>query len=252
MIVKNESKNIVRLLNSVYTLLDTYCICDTGSTDNTKELIQTFFDEKKIKGKIIEEPFKNFEYNRTFALKQCVGMSDYVLLIDADMILKIGKFNKSILGKYDNIQLFQGNEDFYYKNSRIVRNVGYSYSGVTHEYINIPNGSCHCLLKDELFILDIGDGGSKANQFERDIELLTNGLKDDPTNARYHFYLANTYNDVGNKEKAIEYYKKRYEMGTVRAHQSQWKSIGSFEEIILFIIPQMLYQKSIRCQSKGK
>jgi tetratricopeptide (TPR) repeat protein len=110
--------------------------------------------------------------------------------------------------------LFQGNEDFYYKNARIVRNAGYSYSGVTHEYLNLPDGhTSHCLTKDELFILDIGDGGSKANKFERDIELLTNGIKDDPTNVRYHFYLANSYNDSGNKEKAIVYYKKRSEMG---------------------------------------
>jgi tetratricopeptide (TPR) repeat protein len=222
MIVKNESKNIIRLLESVYTILDTYCICDTGSTDNTMELIRTFFDSKNINGKIVEEPFKNFEYNRSFALQQCVGMSDYVLLIDADMVLKIGTFQKSQL-TYDCLFLFQGNEDFYYKNARIVRNAGYSYSGVTHEYLNLPDGhTSHCLSKNELFILDIGDGGSKANKFERDIELLTNGIKDDPTNVRYHFYLANSYNDSGNKEKAIEYYKKRYEMGGW--YQEVWMS----------------------------
>jgi tetratricopeptide (TPR) repeat protein len=213
MIVKNESKNIIRLLESVYSILDSYCICDTGSTDNTIDLIKTFFDSKNIKGKLVEEPFKNFEHNRTFALKECMGMSDYVLLLDADMVLKIGTFNKSDLN-HDCIFLFQGNDDFYYKNARIVKNAGYCYFGVTHEYLNMPDGhTSHTFTKDELFILDIGDGGSKANKFERDIELLQNGIKDDPTNVRYHFYLANSYNDSGNKEKAIEYYKKRAEMG---------------------------------------
>ena len=222
MIVKNESKNILRLLESVYTILDTYCICDTGSTDNTIELIQTFFESKNIPGKIVEEPFKNFEYNRTFALKECVGMSDYVILIDADMVMKIGTFTKADL-QYDCILLFQGNEDFYYKNSRIVKNAGYSYFGVTHEYLNLPDGhTSHCFTKDQLFILDIGDGGSKENKFQRDIELLTNGIKDDPNNVRYHFYLANSYNDSGNKEMAIEYYKKRAEMGGW--YQEVWMS----------------------------
>ena len=40
MIVKNESKIITRLLESVLPIIDTYCICDTGSTDNTIEVIE--------------------------------------------------------------------------------------------------------------------------------------------------------------------------------------------------------------------
>jgi glycosyltransferase involved in cell wall biosynthesis len=43
MIVKNESKIITRLLQSVVGVIDTYCICDTGSTDNTIEVITEFF-----------------------------------------------------------------------------------------------------------------------------------------------------------------------------------------------------------------
>ena len=33
MIVKNESKIITRVLNSVLPIINNYCICDTGSTD---------------------------------------------------------------------------------------------------------------------------------------------------------------------------------------------------------------------------
>ena len=87
MIVKNESQVIIRLLSSVITIIDTYCICDTGSTDNTIELIKNFFEEHDIEGKIIQEPFKDFGYNRSFALKAATGMSDYAILLDADMIL---------------------------------------------------------------------------------------------------------------------------------------------------------------------
>ena len=86
MIVKNESKIITRLLTSVLPIIDTYCICDTGSTDNTIELIETFFKERGISGKIVNEAFKNFAHNRNFALKSAQGMSDFVLLLDADLI----------------------------------------------------------------------------------------------------------------------------------------------------------------------
>ena len=64
MIVKNESNIIIRLLESVLPIVDSYCICDTGSTDDTKEIIKNFFDKWDISGCIIEETFINFGYNR--------------------------------------------------------------------------------------------------------------------------------------------------------------------------------------------
>ena len=211
MIVKNEGKIITRLLASVLPIIDTYCICDTGSTDNTIDLIESFFKERKIPGKVVNEPFKNFAHNRNFALKSAVGMSDFVLLLDADMILDVKIFKKEKLANFDSFYILQGNENFYYQNVRIVRNNGlYSYSGVTHEYINTPpNNRHHLFEKNELFIIDIGDGGAKSDKFERDIRLLTQGLIDEPNNERYYFYLANSYHDHGDFEKAIETYQKR-------------------------------------------
>ena len=224
MIVKNESKIILRLLNSLVGFMDCFCICDTGSTDNTIQLIENFSRDKGVPGVVIRKPFKNFAFNRSFALKSCVGMSDYVLLLDADMIFEIGNFDKNKLKDADSFCLLQGNDNYYYKNMRIVRNNGlYKYTGVTHEYVEVPQNNRNInLKKDELFIRDIGDGGSKADKFERDIKLLLEGIKEDPNTVRYHFYLANSYKDSQQFEKAIEYYKKRISMGGW--HQEIWYS----------------------------
>jgi tetratricopeptide (TPR) repeat protein len=215
MIVKNESKIILRLFESVCCLIDSYCICDTGSTDNTREIIYQYFSSKGIPGKIIQEPFKNFSHNRNVALQACMGMSDYVLLLDADMILENKCFDKRELLKGDIFNILQGSEEFYYENARIVRNNGkFFYRCVTHEYIDRPPNSIYATIgKNMLFIRDIGDGGSKSDKFERDIRLLLDGLKEDPRNERYHFYLANSYHDSGKYEEAIHYYKMRIEFG---------------------------------------
>jgi len=215
MIVKNESKIITRLFTSVLPIIDCYCICDTGSTDNTVQLIQEFFISKNISGKVVVEPFKNFCHNRNFALTSCIGMSDYVLLLDADMILEITNFDKNMLKDYDYMHLLQGNNDFYYQNTRIIKNNGlFKYIGVTHEYISTPeNSKSLSFKKDQLFINDRGDGGCKSDKFERDVRLLTEGIKEEPKNDRYHFYLANSLTAVGENEKAIEMYKKRIELG---------------------------------------
>jgi len=216
MIVKNESKIITRLFDSVINIIDCYCICDTGSTDNTVELIKTYFESKNIPGKIVSEPFKNFAHNRNFALTSALGMSDYILLMDADMTLEIKNFKKETLQLFDSCYILQGNDDFYYQNMRIVKNNGlFSYVGVTHEYISTPsNNKLLHITKDQLFIADYGDGGCKNDKFERDIKLLSDGIIAEPNNSeRYHFYLANSYHDSGNFEKAIETYEKRIKIG---------------------------------------
>ena len=126
MIVKNESRIIERLLKSVIPLIDTYCICDTGSTDDTVDIITNLFNSVSIPGKIINEPFRDFGYNRSFALRQCQNMenADYILLLDADMVLQINE-QKSILDfkntmNKDAYYLLQGTSKFHYKNIRIV------------------------------------------------------------------------------------------------------------------------------------
>jgi tetratricopeptide (TPR) repeat protein len=227
MIVKNESRIISRLLESVYFILDSYCICDTGSTDNTVEIIENFFNERCIPGKIVREPFVDFAYNRSFALKACENMenADYILLLDADMVFwinpeltknmseGIAKFKTGLV--HDAYYMFQGSERFYYKNTRIVKNrIGIYYWGVTHEFVKTPEGTVYGTLdKSSVFINDIGDGGSKSDKFERDIRLLKKGLEDHPNNDRYTFYLANSYRDHGDYREAIETYKKRIEIG---------------------------------------
>ena len=215
MIVKNESKIICRALNAVLSVIDTYCICDTGSTDNTIEIIETFFKHHNIPGKVVQEPFKNFEYNRNYAMDCCAGMADYLLLIDADMCPLIHKFNKQDLWLYHACSILQGSENFYYQNIRIVKNINtIRYIGFTHEYIHLPSESNVLLIhKEDFFILDYGDGGCKQDKYTRDIELLTETLITNPTHERSLFYLANTYRDTGNFEQAIIYYQKRCQVG---------------------------------------
>lgn len=214
MIVKNESKIIERALHHALPLIDCYCICDTGSTDNTKEIITAFFSRHNIPGKIVEEPFKNFSHNRNHALQQCNGMSDYVLLLDADMVLRIGNFDKRELLESQQFNILQGNNHFFFQNCRIVKNNGiFVYKGVTHECLSsVYPVEIVLLPREKLFIEDIGDGGSKKEKYQRDVQLLLHGLNEEPKNDRYHFYLANSYFDTEQWEKAIEWYQKRIEL----------------------------------------
>lgn len=53
MIVKNESRIMTRMLDTVIDHIDSYCICDTGSTDDTMEIIEMYFGaHPKISGPV--------------------------------------------------------------------------------------------------------------------------------------------------------------------------------------------------------
>jgi len=220
MIVKNESKIIKRLFDSVVPIIDSYCICDTGSTDNTIQIIKDYFSEKKIPGEVFEIPFRDFGYNRTESLKRAEKWGQYALLLDADMVLEVlPEFKKSDIF-LDLYQIKQKNSAINYYNTRIVRtDKGIKCVGVTHEYYDVPQGNTSGKL-NTLEINDIGDGGAKADKFERDVRLLKKGLLEDPKNDRYHFYLANSFRDLGtmtgdNKytKKAAKWYKRRVALG---------------------------------------
>lgn len=213
MIVKNESKIIERLLTTVLPIIDTYCICDTGSTDDTPTIIREFMKKHNKPGEVIIEPFKNFGYNRSFALDKATAWGEYALLLDADMKLVISPdFDKNTL-KDDGYLMVQGNPDMKYYNTRIIKTgIGVKCVSPTHEYYDFPPGKTQSKLHT-LYIDDIGDGGCKADKFERDIRLLKQGLEEEPNNGRYHFYIANSYKNMGKFEEAIQWYHKRVKIG---------------------------------------
>jgi tetratricopeptide (TPR) repeat protein len=216
MIVKNESRVIERCLASTIGIIDEYCIVDTGSTDGTQEIITNFFSKHGIEGRVIDREWKNFGHNRTEALDLArESLCDWILTMDADMVLINNGFNKSEFDTvYSHYELFQQNPGIKYTNIRIMNSkFRWKSVGVTHEYLAADNCNLKGKILDSILINDIGDGGSKEDKFERDIKLLTQGLIDEPNNERYVFYLAQSYKDTQNFEKAIELYKRRILMG---------------------------------------
>jgi tetratricopeptide (TPR) repeat protein len=94
-----------------------------------------------------------------------------------------------------------------YPNCRLVRmDYDWKCKGVTHEYWD---GKTSPIPRNVCYINDRNDGGCKSDKFERDAKLLEKGLKDEPTNVRYMFYLAQTYHSLGRWKDSIAMYKKR-------------------------------------------
>lgn len=216
MIVKNESKNMIRLLETLKNILDFICIEDTGSTDNTINIINNWAEENSIACTVHYNEFKNFEHNRThsFNIAKQTYNSDYYLLSDADFKWEISPhFNKNTLNKQKYL-VNQDNGHIVYSNIRMLcRSIDWKCIGVTHEYWTEPYGQKVTRGSlDDLKILDLEDGGCKSNKFQRDKTLLEEGLKNEKDiflKMRYKFYYAQTLKDMSLYEQSIFWYHER-------------------------------------------
>jgi glycosyltransferase involved in cell wall biosynthesis len=222
MIVKNESAIIERCLTKTQGFVDCICICDTGSKDNTVEIIENYLKKNNIPGKVYQHTWKNFGHNRTLSVQAAqemlpeIGFSldkTYLLLLDADMLLEFPKdFDKRqlTLGGY---LLKQKNGVLSYDNMRLIlASLPWTCVGPTHEFWRCTAPHSQQRL-DSIWIDDRNDGGCKSDKFERDVRLLTQGLLEEPDNVRYMFYLAQSYMCLGKYDEAIEWYTKRMQKG---------------------------------------
>lgn len=225
MIVKDESHIVHEVLNSVYQLIDTFCIVDTGSTDNTIKIIRDFFEEKGIDGIVHERPWKGFGESRSEALGLCDGMMDYILMIDADdlMVFPDANAKKVMLRILDettpnscNVHIKRGTLE--YERTQIFKaNDKWRYVGVLHEYpTNDSEKNIIVKLPNEIHMIGRTMGARTllpGNKYARDAETILKALETEPDNERYMFYLAQSYRDAGMPDESIKWYIKRYEIG---------------------------------------
>ena len=223
-IVKNESHVIRRCLDSVKPLIDYVLVVDTGSTDNTIEVIENWINESNIPGKVIEEPWQNFAYNRSFALSKLkeIDWIDYALMIDADEIIHfendfdVNNFKSNLTQDVYNVKTnMWGN--LYFRPQISTNKKPCEYVGVVHEFLTLTDLSVGEASGFENRPIQDSDRNKSGNKFLKDIELLEDAILKEPDGSwiksRYVFYLAQSYKDSGNHSKALENYIRRSEMG---------------------------------------
>lgn len=223
MIVKNESHIIKESMGCTLPFVDTYCIVDTGSTDDTIQVIKDFYAEKGIQGEVHERPWKDFGTNRSQALALCDGKMDYIIVIDADDLMfypsdgpaKMRKILRESKPNIATIRIKQGLLD-YARGQIFKANDGWKYKGVLHEYPTNDKPNNNSIELPREFWMEsrrLGARNLTGDKPQRDIAVLLKGTEDEPDNERYVFYLAQSYHDIGDFANSLKWYKKRFKMG---------------------------------------
>jgi tetratricopeptide (TPR) repeat protein len=221
MIVKNESARIERCLRSALPHVKAVTLFDTGSTDDTCTIAFTVCKEFGVPIEFDTGPFDNFSQARNDAFEMAQRINggplpwcQFALLMDADMELVVDDPDWGLqlgTGMAASFDMMQKGGAISYANRRIV-NLDIKkppYVGVTHEYIDVPaTGMIHGAR-----FIDHADGANRTDKYERDVTLLEAALKSEPNNARYWYYLGNSYRDWGRPIEATVAYRKRIALG---------------------------------------
>lgn len=207
MIVKNEERNLFKCLESVKDFVDDIIVIDTGSTDQTKDIAQSFgarvFD---------------FEWNNDFAAARNFSIqkskSDWNLVLDADEYVEqwdnnvIQEFMRGprCIGKIKIVSSFIQNKERKYSQEEVSRLIpnGCFYSGPIHEQIISD------LRRISVPIVISHTGYENTNKSERNFQILFKEFQVNPNNPYLLYQIGRQYRATEDYENAFIYFKSMY------------------------------------------
>jgi len=219
MIVKDEEAVISRALASAIPFINSWFIVDTGSSDNTKFVIQTVLSG--IPGKLIDRPWVNFGHNRTEALRLSkeIGGLDWAIMVDADdnlagTVPPPNIWNNTQLDGFI-MEIHHGS--IVHQRVHIFNMASeWIYEGVVHEFPRCVGKEKPALgiLPAETFMETRCEGARSKDpeKYLKDAVLLEAELVKHPNDGRTLFYLAQSYRDAGRPVEAQRYYKEHVDL----------------------------------------
>src|SRR3990170_6035426 len=204
MIVKNEEKFLAQCLKSIKDAVDEIIIVDTGSTDKTVEIAQSFG------AKVYHHPWRNsFSEARNHSLRYAT--CDWILQIDADealeqadipllhKLIQTDSYNAIYVAIYS--ELPGGQSKHYY--SRVFRRGKARFEGIVHNQLVLDGNTLPSEIRFYHYGYNLSNEEMK-NKYKRTGDLLRKQLVEDPNNIFALANLVRNYRNEYNFEKVIE------------------------------------------------
>jgi glycosyltransferase involved in cell wall biosynthesis len=263
MIVRQEARILEKCLASVLPVIDTWCIVDTGSTDGTQDIIRSFFASKGIPGELHERPWVNFSHNRNQALELARAKADYLLLVDADAYLQVGARKPASADAY--MMTIRHGDTVWSRLGVVATRKPWVWRGVVHEVLCCDEPYQNEALDWTLVNEDTGARNRDPDKYRKDAELLEAVPN---RGARDQFYLAQSYRDSNQLEKALTAYLQRVAMGgwpdevwySLYQIAELYKRLDLYDQAIYYYLvthqhapskAEPLYALAQYCRSKG-
>lgn len=219
MIVKDEEDVIERSLTSSLPFIQTWVIVDTGSTDRTMEMIQSFFDKHSVTGHLFSRQWVDFGHNRTEALELCRDKMDWAMMLDADDTIEGRPIPTTLFSDSEGIDgytiqiAFQGH---HFRRVQFFRmSAPWRYIHTVHEYAVCDGRTTSSLghIPSETYMHARSEGAQSKDPIgraKRDIKLLLS----EPKTSHTLFHLGNSYREAKMIDEALECYRELININT--------------------------------------
>ena len=217
MVIGNEAEVIRRCLESVASHID-YWVVNCNGSDESESIVREVLSD--VPGEVLNDPWRNFAHNRSIVAKASRGKGDFHFCIDADEELRVdGRLADHIDPSLDMINYWL----YYSQDWAIVRagllsdRLQWRFESVVHNYPTAENIKRRGTA-DAVHVWHHKDGFRWADtkkKYARNAALLEAELAGDPGRLRnrYQFYLGESYRDCGERDKAINAYRARVQLG---------------------------------------
>jgi hypothetical protein len=241
MMVKNEAHSIEKTVASAASHIDAWTMVDTGSTDGTQSVVTAAFAKYApgLPGHVVSIPFVDFAATRNAALAAHGTITAVAFMPDADFKFeRLWRLRASaerveracrhvsptpacskawLISRQHNDVVFRmqvawptpslGSLDGWHYTYPVheVSGLGRTHGG---ESVALPHDSAAMV-----WIEGVSHNKSKVRWREFDLRVLTAEADAKPGDARVQFYLARTYMQLGEYERAIAAFQKRIDMG---------------------------------------
>lgn len=213
--VKNAGDDFRDILTRNLPYMDRYTILDTGSTDNTVNIIKEVLKNKR--GELYEEPFINFRDSRNRLLDLAGNHCHFNIMLDDTYVLN-GKIREFLdFARGDDVvtsySIVIDDLDSMYVSNRVTKPLyNLRYINIIHEIIQTENNLNVSIPYEWGYIKDekseYMNERTKARK-QKDIDLLMDMLKDNPHDPRTYYYIADSYIFMKDWENAVKWFKKR-------------------------------------------
>jgi hypothetical protein len=216
--VKNGGPQFEKMLLDNMSFFDRWTILDTGSTDETIDIINRVLVGKK-KGQLFQEPFINFRDSRNRCLELAGKTCKFITMLDDTYVIegKLREFLNEVRGdqRSNSFTLYIKSDDTIYGSNRIIKSESeLRYVHRIHEVITDKNNINIVIPKEVSLVDDRRFDYMEKRTMERkqlDLKLLFEEVEENPHDPRAYYYLAQTYNLLEDYEKSFYYFTKRAE-----------------------------------------
>lgn len=243
MMMKNEEDNLPRCLKSIRDIVDEIVIVDTGSTDKSIEIAESF--GAKIYSHSFEGPvIDDFSKYRNLAFSY--ASADWQLVIDCDEELKVApgfngqKLKQFLHSIHEQKQLVasavrvedmqKGKNVMEFNSTRIFKKDKAFYLDIVHNAPQIRSklGAMFCpFVRLKHYGYDLTPEKKEQKRI-RTVSLLKKRLEQNPEDWNAYFYLTQAYADHGDSEKAMEYAEEYIK------HKEELRKSNNFNKSIYF------------------